>query len=84
VARHLNALSFAALTVLVLATAAAAQGSPAVGVYGGEGGNIQGQVGGVASGALPFTGASLALIVAAGLVLLFTGFLLVRGRRAES
>jgi hypothetical protein len=84
VARHLNALSFAALTVLVLAAAAAAQGSPAVGVYGGEGGNIQGQVGGVASGALPFTGASLALIVAAGLVLLFTGFLLVRGRRAES
>ena len=56
-ARHLNALSFAALTVLVLAAAAAAQGSPAVGVYGGEGGNIQGQVGGVASGALPFTGA---------------------------
>jgi len=84
VARHLNALSFAALTVLVLAAAAAAQGSPAVGVYGGQGGNIQGQVGGVASGALPFTGTSLVLVVAAGLALLFTGFLLVRGRRAES
>jgi hypothetical protein len=84
VARHFNALSFAALTVLVLAAAAAAQGSPAVGVYGGQGGNIQGQVGGVASGALPFTGTSLVLVVAAGLALLFTGFLLVRGRRAES
>jgi hypothetical protein len=85
VARHLNALSFAALTVLVLAAAAAAQGaSPAVGVYGGQGGNIQGQVGGVASGALPFTGTSLVFVVAAGLALLFTGFLLVRGRRAES
>ena len=83
-AHHLNALSFAALTVLVLAAAAAAQGSPAVGVYGGQGGNIQGQVGGVASGALPFTGTSLVLVVAAGLALLFTGFLLVRGRRAES
>jgi hypothetical protein len=83
VARHLNALSFAALTVLVLAAAAAAQ-SPAVGVYGGQGGNIQGQVGGVASGALPFTGTSLVFVVAAGLALLFTGFLLVRGRRAES
>ncbi len=84
-ARHLNALSFAALTVLVLAAAAAAQGaSPAVGVYGGQGGNIQGQVGGVASGALPFTGTSLVFVVAAGLALLFTGFLLVRGRRAES
>jgi hypothetical protein len=84
VARHLNALSFAALTVLVLAAAAAAQGSPAVGVYGGQAGNIQGQVGGVASGALPFTGTSLVLVVAAGLALLFTGFLLVRGRRTES
>ena len=41
-------------------------------------------MGGVASGALPFTGASLALVVVAGLALLFTGFLLVRGRRAES
>jgi hypothetical protein len=84
VARHLHALSFAALTVLVVATAAAAQDSPAVGVYGGEGGNIQSQVGGVAGGALPFTGTSLALAVAAGLALLFTGVLLVRGRRAES
>jgi hypothetical protein len=84
VARHFNALALAALTVLVVAAAAGAQ-SPAADVYGGEAGNVQGQVGGVAAGGtLPFTGASLAFIVAAGVALLLTGILLARGRRAES
>lgn len=82
-ARNLHAFALAGLTVLVVAAAAGAQ-SPAVGVYGGEAGNVQGQVGGVAGGTLPFTGTSLALVVAAGVALLLTGILLARGRRAES
>lgn len=82
-ARHFNALALAGLTVLVVAAAAGAQ-SPAADVYGGEAGNVQGQVGGVAGGTLPFTGTSLAFIVAAGVALLLTGILLARGRRAES
>lgn len=75
----------AAVSIAVLAPAALAQ-DPTVGVYGGEGGNVQGQLdqgGAAAGGVLPFTGIDLALAFGAGLLLIAVGIVLRRvGRRS--
>jgi hypothetical protein len=72
-----------AISVAVLAPAALAQ-DPTVGVYGGEGGNVQGQLdqgGAAAGGVLPFTGIDLAFAFGAGLVLIAVGVVLRRVSR---
>jgi hypothetical protein len=74
----------AAVSIAVLAPAALAQ-DPTVSVYGGEGGNVQGQLdpSGAAGGVLPFTGIDLAFAFGAGLVLIAVGIVLRRvGRRS--
>ena len=50
--------------------------------YGGEGGQVQGQLG--AQGTLPFTGYDLGLIALAAGMLLAVGFVLRRASRADS
>lgn len=66
---------------VLLAPLALAQDAGDVG-YGGAGGVVQEELGGVAdagtSGVLPFTGLDLAFLVAAGIALLVTGLLLRR------
>lgn len=64
------------LAVLTWVPVALAQ-SPAVSGYGGVGGEVQGDVGGSGgSGALPFTGLDLGLLVVGGLVLVVAGLTL--------
>ena len=71
---------------LVTATSAFAQ-TPAGRGYGGQGGNVQGEVGGdpgAAAGALPFTGMDLALMALAAVLLIATGLTMRRLGRARS
>jgi len=75
-----------ALATLVLPALALAQ-DPAVGGYGGPGGNAQNDVagaGGGVAGALPFTGLDLALMVAAAIMLVGAGLLMRRYGRARA
>lgn len=73
------------LALLVMASAALAQTPADVG-YGGQGGNVQQDVGGegVASGALPFTGMDLALMAVAAGLLIATGLVIRRVARAKT
>lgn len=66
--------------------ATAFAGTPAERVYGGQGGNVQQDVGaeGVASGALPFTGMDLALMAVAAVLLTTTGLVIRRVARAKT
>jgi hypothetical protein len=50
----------------------------------GEGGGVQGAVGGAADGTLPFTGLDLIFLFAGGLILLAVGLGLRRVSRARS
>lgn len=73
----------------VLVTAASALGqTPAGRGYGGQGGNVQGDVAGesgAAAGALPFTGMDLALMALAAALLIATGLTMRRlGRNRSS
>jgi hypothetical protein len=77
--------------VIVLATSAVALagGSSLLGQYGGAAGQVQNQVvtahsGVRPGGTLPFTGLDLALVVAAGIVLVLTGWLIRRAGRAKA
>lgn len=69
---------------LVLAPAALASGGSAGKGYGGEGGNVQQQVGAAGAGeqgGLPFTGLDLGLLVAGGAVLVVAGAALRRAAK---
>lgn len=74
-----------AAAYLVLATTAAAQ-SPVEGGYGGQGGDIAGDVegAGTAGGALPFTGVDLAMLLVVALVLVAAGVMVRRVARAKN
>lgn len=72
--------------MLVLAASALGQ-TPAGRGYGGQGGNVQGDVAGeagAAAGALPFTGMDLALLGLAAVLLIATGLTMRRLGRARS
>jgi hypothetical protein len=69
------------VAALTSAPAAWAGGSPVSG-YGGAGGTIQGTV--QKSGALPFTGLNLTVVVAIGILLVGIGVLMRRRSRAAS
>ena len=68
-----------ATIALALALVGAALGAPRSQGYQGQAGGVQGEVqqgqaaGGVASGALPFSGQDLTIFVVAGLVLILAG-----------
>ena len=73
-----------AAAYLTLATTAAAQ-SPVQGGYGGGGGDVVGGVEGTgAGGALPFTGADLAMLFVVALVLVAAGVMVRRVARAKN
>jgi len=72
------------MLLTLVAVPAALAASPDDSVYGGVGGNIQGDVAGAQpAGNLPFTGMNLALIVIGGVALVAIGVLL-RRRTGES
>jgi hypothetical protein len=81
--RHLKAVLIVSLTALISAPIALAQ-QPTSG--SGEGGGVQGAVGGgmAGSGSLPFTGLDLIVFVVGGLVLLALGLLLRATTRSSS
>lgn len=89
-----TAVGISSLLVALLGSgsALAASGGALVSGYGGEGGNAQNQVAGVQgavqssaqSGALPFTGLSLALIVGAAVLLVVLGLVLRRAVRPQT
>ena len=79
--KRLGASAAFILGVLALAPVALAQ-QPTSG--SGEGGGVQGAVGGGGDGALPFTGLDVFLIVLAGLALLAVGLGLRAVSRARS
>lgn len=82
--RHLKAVLIITLAALISAPIALAQ-EPSSGA--GEGGSVQGAVGGGgsnASGSLPFTGLDLTVLVAGALVLLAFGLLLRARTRSSS
>jgi hypothetical protein len=81
--RRLGASAAVILTVLAVAPMALAQ-QPSSGL--GEGGGVQGAVGGGGGGAgtLPFTGLNVLFIVLAGIALLALGFGLRAASRARS
>jgi hypothetical protein len=72
-----------AAAVAAPALLAATPGAGLLG-YGGEAGVVQGQVGGEAQGALPFTGYDLVLVALAGALLLAVGFVIRRAARANA
>ena len=82
--RRIRGFAVAAVVALVCASAAFAQDP-----YNSDAGDVQGQIGGGASGsdgagALPFTGLDLFLLVGAGAVLLTGGLVLRRLAKAKS
>ena len=82
--RRIRGFAVAAVVALVCASAAFAQDP-----YNSDAGDVQGQIGGGASGsdgagALPFTGLDLFLLVGAGVVLLTGGLVLRRLSKAKS
>ena len=80
------ALGAGLIGVLVSAGSAFGQ-TPAGRGYGGQGGNVQGEVAGeagAAAGALPFTGMDLALMALAAVLLIATGLTMRRLGRARS
>jgi hypothetical protein len=79
--RRLGACAAVILGVLTAAPLALAQ-QPTSGA--GEGGGVQGAVGGGSSGALPFTGLDILFVVLAGLALLAVGFGLRVASRGRS
>ena len=78
-------VSASLIGVLVPAASALGQ-TPAGRGYGGQGGNVQGEVAGEAgaAGALPFTGMDLALMALAAVLLIATGLTMRRLGRARS
>lgn len=79
--KRLGASAAVFLGMLTLAPLALAQ-QPSSGA--GEGGGVQGAVGGGSGGALPFTGLDIVFIVLAGVALLALGFGLRAASRARS
>ena len=59
--------------------------TPAEGVYGGQGGNVQADVaaGGAAGGVLPFTGVDLLMMVVAATLLIGAGLTMRKMARAR-
>jgi hypothetical protein len=75
-------VAIVALPLLLLTASGAYAADTASQAYGGPAGaNQEVAAGSVAGGSLPFTGSNLAIVVAIGLGLLLTGFVL---RRAKS
>lgn len=83
---RLRLIAGASLVTMHTLVANAFAGTPAERVYGGQGGNVQQDVGGegVASGALPFTGMDLALMAVAAGLLIATGLVIRRVARSKT
>lgn len=79
--RHLKAFTVGIVVALATASVAAAQAP-----YLGNGGEVQGEVGGQvsASGSLPFTGFDLGALLVGGVLLLALGFVLRRHGRERT
>jgi len=76
-------LVFTFVSAMAAASSALAAG-PTQASYGGNGGNVQGAIAGnQTQGQLPFTGANLAAIALAGLLLLAVGYVLIRQARSH-
>jgi hypothetical protein len=75
-----TAVGISSLVAALIGSGSALASGAVVSGYGGEGGNAQNDVAGAhasaQSGALPFTGLSLALIVGAALLLVVLGLVL--------
>lgn len=83
---RLRLMAGSGLLTMLLFAATAFAGTPAERVYGGQAGNVQQDVsaGGVASGALPFTGMDLALMTVAAGLLIATGLVIRRVARTKT
>jgi hypothetical protein len=84
-----SAVGILSLVAALVGSGSALAGGAVVSGYGGEGGNVQNEVAGsqavhAASGALPFTGLSLALIVGAAVLLVVLGLVLRRAARPNT
>jgi LPXTG-motif cell wall-anchored protein len=79
--RRLGKLLVFTLFAAMAAASSALAAGPAQTSYGGSAGNVQGSLAGSTSqGQLPFTGANIAAIAIAGLLLVVVGMLLRRTR----
>jgi hypothetical protein len=75
----MNKLIFGIVGAAIMAPAALSAGGSSLGTYGGRGATVQGQIESqTTTGALPFTGMDVSLLIAVGLLVVGVGFMIRR------